>query len=59
MIDRKATLRVGRQAIFLGISRGSVDDQPRRVSDADLKPMHRIETLQTEFPIAPARALMM
>ena len=42
MIDSAAKLSVSRQAILLGISRGSVYYQPRPVSEADLKLMHRI-----------------
>ena len=42
MIDNSAKLSVSRQVILLGISRGSVYYQPRPVSDADLKLMHRI-----------------
>jgi transposase-like protein len=39
MIDPSAKLSVSRQAIVLGISRGSVYYKPRPVSDADLKLM--------------------
>ena len=39
MIDPSAKLSVSRQAIVLGISRGSVYCKPRPVSDADLKLM--------------------
>jgi hypothetical protein len=42
MIDLTAKLSVSRQAIVLGISRGSGSYKPRPVSDADLKLMHRI-----------------
>ncbi len=42
MINPTAKLSVSRQALVLGISRGSVYYQPRPVSDADLKLMHRI-----------------
>ena len=49
-IDATAKLSVRRQAIVLGISRGSVYDQPRPVSDADLKLMHRTRKLHMEFP---------
>jgi putative transposase len=42
MIDSTAKLGVSRQAILLGISRGSIYYQKRPVSDADLKLMHRI-----------------
>jgi putative transposase len=57
MIDRTAKLSVGRQAKVLGISRGSVYDKPRPVSDADLKLMHRIDHLHMEFPFAGSRML--
>ena len=36
MIDRKHDLSLARQAVALGISRGSVYYLPRPVSDADL-----------------------
>ena len=57
MIDPTAKLSVSRQAIVLGISRGSVDYKPRPVSDADLKLMHRIDKLHMEFPFAGSRML--
>ena len=57
MIDRSAQLSVSRQAILLGISRGSVYYQNSPVSDADLKLMHRIDKLHTEFPFAGSRML--
>ena len=57
MIERTAKLSVSRQAILLGISRGSIYYQNRPVSDADLKLMHRIDTLHTEFPFAGSRML--
>jgi putative transposase len=57
MIDNSAKLSISRQAILLGISRGSVYYQPRRVSDADLKLMHRIDKLHTAFPFAGSRML--
>jgi putative transposase len=50
-------LSVSRQAILLGISRGSVYYQPRPVSDADLRLMHRIDKLHTAFPFAGSRML--
>ena len=56
-IDATAKLSVRRQAIVLGISRGSVYDQPRPVSDADLKLMHRTRKLHMEFPFAGSRML--
>lgn len=57
MIDSKARPSVSRQARLLGISRGSVYYQPRPVSDADLKLMHRIDKLHLEFPFAGSRML--
>tara|TARA_R110000737_G_scaffold26627_4_gene45414 strand:- start:22229 stop:22465 length:237 start_codon:yes stop_codon:yes gene_type:complete len=57
MINRTAKLSVGRQAMVLGISRGSVYYKPRLVSDADLKLMHRIDKLHMEFPFAGSRML--
>ena len=57
MIDRTAKLSVSRQAILLGISRSSVYYRPRPVSDANLKLMHRIDRLHTEFPFAGSRML--
>lgn len=57
MIDPTAKLSVSRQAIMLGISRGSVYYAPRPVSDADLKLMHRIDKLHMEFPFAGSRML--
>lgn len=57
MIDPTAKLTVSRQAMVLGISRGSVYYKPRPVSDADLKLMHRIDKLHMEFPFAGSRML--
>jgi putative transposase len=57
MIDPSAKLSVSRQAIVLGISRGSVYYQPRPVSDPDLKLMYRIDKLHMEFPFAGSRML--
>jgi len=57
MIDPSAKLSVSRQAIVLGISRGSVYYKPRPVSDTDLKLMHRIDKLHMEFPFAGSRML--
>ena len=57
MIDRTAELSVSRQAILLGISRGSIYYQNRPVSNADLKLMHRIDKLHMEFPFAGSRML--
>ena len=55
MIDNSAKLSVSRQAILLGISRGSVYYQLRPGSDADL--MHRIDKLHMEFSFAGSRML--
>lgn len=57
MIDPTAKLSVSRQAVVLGISRGSVYYKPRPVSEADLKLMHRIDKLHMEFPFAGSRML--
>ncbi len=57
MIDSKARPSISRQARLLGISRGSVYYQPRPVSDADLKLMHRIDKRHMEFPFAGSRIL--
>ena len=57
MIESSAKLSVSRQAILLGISRGSVYYRPRPVSDADLALMHRIDKLHTAFPFAGSRML--
>lgn len=57
MIDPTARLSVSRQAKVLGVSRGSVYYQPRPVSAADLKLMHRIDKLHMEFPFAGSRML--
>ena len=57
MIDRTAQVSISRQAILLGISRSSVYYQPRPVSAADLKLMHRIDRLHMEFPFAGSRML--
>ena len=57
MIDATAKPSVSRQAIVLGISRGSVCYPPRPVSDADLKLMHRTRKLHMEFAFAGSRML--
>lgn len=57
MIDTTAKLSVSRQAILLGISRGSVYYEPCPVSEADLKLMHRMDKLHMEFPFASSRML--
>jgi putative transposase len=57
MIDPTSKLSINRQAHVLGISRGSVYYQPRPISDADLKLMHRIDKLHMESPFAGSRML--
>ncbi len=57
MIDPTAKLSINRQAIVLGISRGSAYDKPRPVPAGDLKLMHRIDRLHMEFPFAGSRML--
>ena len=57
MIDPTAKLSVSRQAIVLGISRGSIYYKPRSVPAADLKLMRRIDKLHMEFPFAGSRML--
>ena len=57
MIDPTSQLSIKRQARVLGISRGSVNYQPRPISDADLKLMHRIDKLHIEAPFAGSRML--
>jgi putative transposase len=57
MIDRKHDLSLARQAVALGISRGSVYYLPRPVSDADLALMRRIDELHLDYPFAGSRML--
>src|ERR687890_1143915 len=57
MIDRSHDLPLARQAEALGISRGSLYDQPQPVSAADLTLMRRIDELHLEFPFAGSRML--
>ena len=57
MIDPTSRLSINRQARVLGISRGSVYYQPRPISDADLKLMHRIDKLHMELPFAGSQML--
>lgn len=45
MIDRESKLSIGRQARFLGISRGSVYYLPKPVSERDLDLMKRLDRL--------------
>jgi putative transposase len=57
MIDREHDLPISKQAEILRISRGSVYYLPRRVSEADLATMRRLDRLHLEFPFAGARML--
>ena len=57
MIDREHRLSVSRQAKLLGISRGSVYDQRRPSSPADLALMRRMDALHLEYPFAGSRML--
>ncbi len=57
MIDPTAKLSVSRHAIVPGISRGAVCCRPRPGPHSDLRLMHRIDRLHTEFPFAGSRML--
>ena len=57
MIDRSHDLPVARQALALGISRGSVYYLPRPVAASDLVVMRRIDELHLNFPFAGSRML--
>ena len=57
MIDREHRLSVRRQARLLGISRGSVYDQRRPPSPADLALMRRMDAWHVEYPFAGSRML--
>jgi len=57
MIDRTHKLPVTRQAEPLNVSRGSVYDLPKPVSEADLKLTRSIDALRLEHPLAGARVL--
>ena len=57
MIDRTHALPISRQAVALGLSRGSVYYVPRPVSEADLALMRRLDALHLDFPFAGARML--
>lgn len=57
MIDSDHDLALTRQAEALAISRGSVDYQPRPVSDADLALMKQIDRLHLDYPFAGSRML--
>nr|WP_319247694.1 IS3 family transposase [uncultured Celeribacter sp.] len=53
MTNHKPSL--ARQADLLGISRGSLYYEPRRVSEDDLRLMRRIDELHMEYPFAGSR----
>ena len=57
MIDRAHRLSISGQAKLLGISRGSVYDQRRPPSPADLALMRRMDALHVEYPFAGSRML--
>lgn len=57
MIARNHLLPITRQAELLKMSRGSVYDLPRKVSDADLALMRRIDKLHLEHAFMGARML--
>ena len=57
-MDRAHRLSVSRQTRLLGISRGSVYDQRRPPSAADLALMRRIDAWHVEYPFAGRRMLV-
>jgi len=57
MIAKDHSLSIYRQAVLLGISRGSVYYQPRPASPADLALMRRIDELHMDYPFAGSRML--
>ncbi len=57
MIDRAHDLTITKQAEALNISRGSVYDLPRPVSEAHLATMRRLDRLHLEFHFAGSRML--
>ena len=57
MIDRDAELPIKRQALLLGISRGSVYYHPEPIADSELTLMRRIDELHLEHPFMGARML--
>ncbi len=57
MIDRTHDLPLTKQAIALGISRGSIYYLPKPVCPADLALMRRIDELHLELPFAGSRML--
>jgi putative transposase len=56
-IDRAHDLPIAKQAEALNISRGSVYNLPRPVSETDLAIMRRIDRLHLECPFAGSRML--
>ena len=57
MIDRQHPLPLRKQAVALGISRGSVYYLPRPVPAADLAVMLSIDKLHLEYPFAGSRMM--
>ena len=57
MIDRESELPIKRQALLLGISRGSVYYHPEPIADSELTLMRRIDELHLEHPFAGSRML--
>ncbi|WP_436308170.1 IS3 family transposase [Variovorax sp. LjRoot290] len=57
MIDRDADLSIKRQALLLGISRGSVYYHPEPIAESELALMRRIDELHLEHPFAGSRML--
>ena len=58
MIDRTHALPITRQAEPVGISRGNVYHLPRATSEADLRPMKRIDELNLAHPFAGVRRVV-
>lgn len=57
MIDRDHGLPLVRQAMLVGLSRGSIYYEPRLLSERALKLMRRIDELHLEHPFAGSRML--
>ena len=57
MTIRDHKLSRTRQADLLGISRGSLYDEPRPTREDDLKLMRRIDALHMEYPVAGSRMM--
>lgn len=57
MIVKKHDLPVVRQVKLLALSQSSIYYQAQSTSEADLKPMRRIDELHLEHPFAGARML--